>query len=72
MKNLKNGIIFLILAFFLETPNILLRLFGVITVIMDRDWLSNAVAVVSIIGVLFYIIGLISIVRYFTTQRNMS
>jgi hypothetical protein len=64
MKYLKNGIIFLVLAFALEIPHISLRLLGIITIIHDRDWLANSIAILSIIGVLFYIIGILVLIRF--------
>jgi hypothetical protein len=70
MKYLKNGIIFLVLAFALEVPHISLRLLGVITIIQDRDWLANSIAILSIIGVVFYVTGIISLLRFVAWRRK--
>jgi hypothetical protein len=70
MKYLKNGIIFLILAFALEVPHISLRLLGVITIIQDRDWLANTIEILSIIGVIFYIIGILVMIRFLRWRKK--
>jgi hypothetical protein len=64
MNNLRNGIVFLALAFILEIPHILLRLLGVITIIQDKDFVFNAIAILSIIGIIFYIVGVLCLLRF--------
>lgn len=64
MKNLKNGITFLALAFLLQIPHISLRLLHVISFIQDRDWIANTVAILSIIGLVFYITGILCLIRF--------